>query len=396
MHKLRDAAGRRTVGMAAGLILIGGLAGGVLLTPGTAYAAESPTITITNATPSFGGISVQVSVTGGTTPLGTFSVSGAGNGCTGTLFGAPGSGNGNGHCTIPSVTPGTYPLTAAYGSVSSSPDTVTVTGPSAPTPPPTPTPTPSGDPPAFTVASPPTSVDGQSYSADFQASGSPSYELFGAPSWLSIGPDGTVYGTIPAGTTFFSYSVRAWNNWGWAIRGPFNVFFRNNYFRYEHVNLSTSLSCTSPVHNGQRGTCTLWVTNTGGGFAPDVNAQIALPWQLRADYCGYYQFWNWSSNQYWNNWWNNGCSIYGNTAYESLGSLYPWQTKQLTVTFTALSGYHIWGRHPGWNDTVRVVGSASSGFNNFFGNFFWDYQFWGQRESFSVAWVTIIPRGFWW
>ena len=400
MHKLIGAAGRRTAGMAAGLILTAGLAGAVVLTPGTAYAATSPTITITSATPSFSGINVQVAVTGGTSPLGTFTVSAAGSSSTwtGALFGAPGSGNGNGHLTVKPVTPGQYTLTAAYDGVDSSPDTVTVAGPSAPnpTPTPTPTPTPSGSAPAFSADTPPTQVDGQSYLYHFQASGSPSYELVGAPSWLSIGPDGTVSGTIPAGITSFSYSVKAWNAWGWILGGPFNVYFGNNYFRHEHVHLVTWLSCTSPVFTGRHGVCTLSVLNYGPGFAPDVTAQISLPWQLKADFCGYYPFWNWYSNWYWNNWWNNGCSIYGNTAYENLGSLYPWQTKELTLTFTARPGYYIWGRHPGWPETVRVVGSAFSAFNNFFGDFFWDYQFWGQWQNYSVAWVTIIPRGYWW
>jgi hypothetical protein len=394
MQRLIEAAGRRTAGLAAGVILTGGLVGGVLLTPGTAYASTTPTIAITSATANAGGINVSVSVTNGTDPLGTFSVAGAGSGCTGSLFGFGGSGNGNGRCTISGVAAGTYTLTASYGGATSAGDSVTVAS-SNPTPTPTPTPT-SGNAPVFSADSPPTSVDGQSYSYQFQASNSASFELSGAPSWLSIGPDGALYGTIPAGTTSFSYSVRAWNNFGWATAGPFNVFFRNNYFRHEHVNLSTSLSCTSPVYTGRHGTCTLSVTNTGGGFAPDVTAQITLPWQLKADYCGYYQFWNWSSNQYWNNFYNNGCNISGNTASESLGSLYPWQTKDLTVTFTAQSGYGIFGRHRGWYDTVRVVGSASSGFNNYYGNFGWDYQFWGQRQNYSVAYVTIIPRGRWW
>jgi hypothetical protein len=411
MHKLRGFACRRTARLAAGLVLTGGVVGGVLLTSGAAYAGTA-SITITSATPShgFGGgtsLDVQVSTSGGSG--GSFSVSGAGNGCSGMVNPMSGSGS----CDIGGVGAGNYSLVASYEGASSPSFAVTVAGNPNPAPTnpgpknpgptnpgpknPGPTnPTPTGNAPAFSTDSPPTSVNGQSYSYQFQASNSPSFELVGAPGWLSINNDGMVYGTIPAGTTSFSYSVKSWNNFGWATAGPFNVFFRNNFFRHEHVNLNTSLSCTSPVYTGRHGTCTLSVTNTGGGFAPDVTAQISLPWQLKADYCGYNQFWNWSSNRYWNNYWNNGCSISGNTASESLGSLYRWQTKELTVTFTAQSGYNIWGRHPGWNDTVRVVGSASSGFNNYSGNYNWDYQFWGQRQNYSVAYVTIIPRGFWW
>jgi len=388
MHTLIGAAWRRTAGVAAGLILTGGLVGGVLLIPGTAYAAgPTPAITGTTQTPGGHGttLNIQVSVTPAPTPpAGAVSVSGAGGGCSAMLSAMSGAGS----CSIGGLAPGTYTLTATYDGTPSAPYPVTIGTP--PSPPPT------GTAPVFSADAPPTSVNGQSYSYKFQASNSPSFELVGAPGWLSIGPDGMVSGIIPAGTTSFSYSVKAWNSFGWATAGPFNVFFRNNFFRYEHVNLITSLSCTSPVYTDGHGTCTLTVTNTGGGFAPDVTAQIALPWQLKADYCGSYQFWNWSSNQYWNKYYNNGCSISGNTASESLGSLYPWQTKYLTATFTARSGYNIWGRHPGWNDTVRVVGSVSSGFNNYFGSYNRDYHFWGQRQHYSVAYVTIIPRGFWW
>jgi hypothetical protein len=404
MQGLMGAACRRSAGMAAGLILTGGVVGGVLLTPGAAYADTGMTVAVTNVSQSQGGfgggsgttLNVSVSVTGASGPLsGDFSVSGAGSGCSGPLFGMPGSGAGSGHCAIGGVAAGSYSLTASYGGASSTGYPVTVAGAPAPTPTPTPTP-PGGNAPAFSTDAPPTSVNSQSYNYQFQASNSPSFELVGAPSWLSIGPDGMVSGTIPAGITSFSYSVKAWNNFGWAMAGPFNVFFRNNFFRHEHVNLNTSLSCTSPVYTGRHGTCTLSVTNYGQGFAPDVTAQIDLPWQLKADYCGYNQFWNWSTNYGWSNFWNNGCSISGNTASESLGSLYPWQTKYLTVTFTAQSGYGIWGRHPGYNFPVRVVGSASSGFNNFFGSYGWDYQFFGNRQNYSVAYVTIIPRGRWW
>jgi hypothetical protein len=58
------------------------------------------------------------------------------------------------------------------------------------------------------------------YSARFRATGAPAptYELTGAPSWLSIVPSGhlggLVYGVAPAGTTSFSYSVTAGNGVG--------------------------------------------------------------------------------------------------------------------------------------------------------------------------------------
>jgi hypothetical protein len=407
MHKLTGAARRRAAGVAAGLILTGGVAGGVLLAPAAAYAATGTTPSSTSVSASAQGSTIIVSVS--VTPSGAtggVSVSdGAGGSCN-TFVGGGGGfgggfGGGSGGCQIHGVPSGSYTVTATYGgsatyAASSGSATVSVAGTPTTPPTPAPPPTPTGNAPAFTADSPATSVNGQSYSYQFQATNSASFELVGAPSWLSIGPDGSLFGTIPAGITQFSYSVKAWNNFGFTMAGPFNVFFRNNFFRHEHVHLSTTLSCTSPVYNGRHGTCTLSVTNTGGGFAPDVTAQINLPWQLKADYCGYSQFWNWNSNYGWNYGYNNGCTISGNTASESLGSLYPWQTKYLNLTFTAQSGFNIWGRHRGYNDTVQVTGSASSGFGNFFGNFGWDYQFFGNRQAFSVAYVTIIPHGYWW
>ncbi len=386
MHKLIEAAGRRSAGLAAGVVLTGGLVGGVLLAPGTAYAATA-TIAITSATPGFGGgINVQVAVTNGTDPLGTFSVSGAGSGCTGNLFGGmSATGNGNGHCNI-AVGAGTYTLTASYAGASSSPDTVTVGNPSPP---------PGGNAPAWSSDSPSTSVNGQSYSYQFQATNSPSYELIGAPSWLSMGSNGMVSGNIPDGTSSFTFSVKAWNNFGFIMAGPFNVLCHHqNYFHNYHndafVNLHTQLYCTSPVNTGHRGTCTLWVTNSdnnypwgqygqynnfGQNYARDVTAQISLPYQLRADFCGYGYF-------------SFGCHIYGNTATENLGNLYPGQTKSFTVTFTARSGFNLWGYSPGHSFYVKVVGSASSDHDNFF--------FFGQGSSYSVAYVKIRPYGFWW
>ena len=181
---------------------------------------------------------------------------------------------------------------------------VNVSGPS------TPPPGPGGNAPVWSSDSPSTSVTGQAYSAQFQASGSPSYELVGAPSWLSIGANGMVSGNIPDGTNSFSFQVKAWNNFGFIMVGPFNVLCHhqnnqnNNYRNYHNdafVNLHTSLYCTSPVYNGQRGTCTLWVSelelqlpwgpfgqynNFGPNFArlrSDVTAQISLPRQLKAN-----------------------------------------------------------------------------------------------------------------
>src|SRR5579863_4033371 len=151
MHKLIEAAGRRSAGVAAGVILTGGLVGGVLLAP-AAYAATGATISITSATPGFGGVTVSVSVTNGTDPLGTFSVSGAGGSCTGDLsgglFGMSSNGNGTGSCTIRDVAPGTYALTASYDGATGA-GSVTV-----PTQGPTPGPTQNGNAPVWSSDSP--------------------------------------------------------------------------------------------------------------------------------------------------------------------------------------------------------------------------------------------------
>jgi PKD repeat protein len=70
-------------------------------------------------------------------------------------------------------------------------------------------------PPVFTSASPPGSVTaGTRYHAGFAASGSPSptFNLSGAPAWLSVSTStGAVSGVPPNGTTSFSYSVNATN-----------------------------------------------------------------------------------------------------------------------------------------------------------------------------------------
>ena len=136
--------------------------------------------------------------------------------------------------------------------------------------------------------------------------------------------------------------------------------------------LSTSLSCTSPVRAGNRGTCTLSVTNTGWGTDGDVTGEVSLPRQLEADFCGH--GWGWS------NW---ACSISGNTATENLGNLAAGQTKTVTVTFTARSSNWLWGRGYQSARWVQVTGSARSD------QYFWGWN--GNRSSTST-WVKIVPR----
>ena len=286
MHRIIHLACRRTAGVAAGAILLGGLAGGVLLTPGTAFASTTTgTTTAISGTTQTTGLSgttlnIQVSVTpADETPglSGQVNVSdGAGDSCLATL-GAPGpNGVASGTCSIANLQNGTYMLTAGY-------------------------------------------------------QGSPLFS--------------------PSGSF------------------PYRVWINNGFFRPQ---LDTNLSCTHYVFTGQHGSCTLWVTNVGHSFAQDVSAQIALPSQLRADFCGFGFYF--------------GCSIFNNTAHENLGTLRPGQTKSLTVVFTARSSFNLWGWHRGHRFTVRVFGSASA-FNNLW--------FFGPGNGFSTAFVTIIPRGWW-
>jgi hypothetical protein len=373
MHRVLDAACRRTVGIAAGVVVVGGVTGAVLLTPGTAFASgpvsTTTAVTVTQ-TPNFGGatLNASVTVTPGSTangaPTGSVSVSaGPGRACNAALSAVAGSpvDAAAGSCTI-TVPFGSYSVTAFYAGVpgtfdSSSGGAGTVTVGSAP---------------VFGPAFPSHFVRaGQFYSATFHASGvpDPRYSLVGAPAFLQINPfTGTVFGTVPTYyyAAAFSYSVVASNPVGSAYIGPFTVYVQRFPQPRPHANLSTYLSCTPRVFSGQRGSCTLSVTNRGGGSAPDVTAQIALPRQLRADYCGYF--------------YNFGCSINNNTAFENLGTLNPGQSRSLTVVFTARTAFNLWGFHPRHAFTVRVDGSASTS-----GGFF------GNSTSYSFAYVTIIP-----
>ena len=82
--------------------------------------------------------------------------------------------------------------------------------------------------PSFTADSPPlTAPVGSSVGYTFSATGAPAptYALAsGAPAWLSIDPNtGELGGTVPPGTTTFTYSVTATNSVGSVSAGPFTV-----------------------------------------------------------------------------------------------------------------------------------------------------------------------------
>jgi hypothetical protein len=379
MHNAMIAACRRTAGLTAGLLLGAGLAGGVLLTPGTALAgpvvantvvATATAVTGTTQTPGDHGtaLDVQVSVTpasGTVWPAGTVKVSDGSRGCQLTLVQDGSKAAGVGDCHIYGLDAGTYTLTATYegsssfGSSASNPASVTI-----------------GAAPVFYADSPSlTAVSGQRYSYTFGAKGipAPGYVLgAGSPGWLHIDSrSGAVWGTAPGWVTSFSYSVTASNGAGSATAGPYLVQVTR-----PHAAIATQLSCTPKVYAGRQGSCTLSVTNAGRFSAPDVTAAISLPAQLRARYCG--QFWA-----------HQGCRISGNTASENLGPLRPGQTRTLTVVFTAKSGPGRWGWQHKHTIKVKVTGFAVSG-GGFGGS--------GApaARSYSAAYVTIVPQGWWW
>jgi len=81
-------------------------------------------------------------------------------------------------------------------------------------------------PPVFTAAGPPLDVAvGVALDYTFAAQPASAYALAaGAPQWLAINPtSGELSGTVPAGTTSFSYSVTATDAAGLATAGPFFV-----------------------------------------------------------------------------------------------------------------------------------------------------------------------------
>ncbi len=372
MHYAIIAACRRTAGLTAGLLLGAGLAGGVLLTPGTALAgtAVATATAVTGTTQSPGHhhqttLSVQVSVTpasGTVWPSGTVKVSDGSGGCQLTLVQDGSKAVGVGDCDIHGLGAGTYQLTATYegsssfGSSVSNPAPVTI-----------------GAAPVFYADSPSlTAMSGERYSYTFSAKGvpAPSYALAaGSPGWLHIDSlSGTVWGTAPRWITSFSYSVTASNAVGSATAGPYRVQVTRH-----HAAIATDLSCTSKVYAGKQGTCTLSVTNAGRFPAPDVTVAVSLPSQLRARFCGHF-------------WARQGCTISGNTASENLGPLRPGQTKTLSVVFTAKSGPGLWGWQHRHTIKVKVIGFAASG-GGFGGP---------SARSYSAAYVTIVPSGWWW
>jgi putative Ig domain-containing protein len=395
MHNLLSAVSRRSVGLAAGVVLAGGVAGGVLLAPGTAFASVGTTTTIVqssitlhdNSGSWYINVPFEVAPAGGSiAPDGTVNVyNGATEICANVALAQIGATTtSGGSCNVPVTGNGAVALTALYsGSTTNgfqdSSDTLTYTVSGVTT----------TSAPVFTADKPATTAGrGSSYSYNFSASGSPAptYSLSG-PSWLQINSaTGYVWGTVQGypGSTF-SYTVTASNGVSPAASVSFKVWItRNGHPGGGQSKLSTSLSCSSPVRSGARGTCTLDVTNTGSGQAQSVTGTITLPAQLKADFCGHGWSWGW-----FNSW---GCTISGNTVTETLGTLNPGQSRDVTVTFTAQSTHYLWGWGHQYREWVKVTGSAQSS-----NGYFWSPGWWGYgNSSNSSAYVQILPPHYWW
>jgi hypothetical protein len=226
--------------------------------------------------------------------------------------------------------------------------------------------------------SPPlTATAGSQYQYTFTASGDPSWSLVGAPGWLSIN-DGTVSGTVPQGTTSFSYSVTVTNgSWSYTD-GPYTVQVGNGrqsgqpghgYGNGQNADLSTALNCPSSVRSGRTGSCTLTVSNSGSGTARDVTATIDLPSALQAENCGDSSNWHWG----WN---GSGCTVSGNDATEQIRSIGAGQSRTMSVYFRATGGWS-WNR----GHTVEVTANAQAGN---------EYGYRGHDSSAqSTAYVTV-------
>jgi hypothetical protein len=235
--------------------------------------------------------------------------------------------------------------------------------------------------PGPAVSPPLTATAGSLYQYTFTAAGDPSWTLVGAPAWLSIS-GGTVSGTVPQGTTSFSYSVTETNgSWSYTD-GPYTVQVGNGrqpgrpgYGYGQNTDLATSLNCPSSVRSGKTGSCTLTVSNSGSGTARDVTATIDLPSALQAEYCGNSSDWQWR-------WDGSGCTISGNDASEQIRSIGAGQSRTVSVYFRATGNWSWRG------NTVEVTGDAqaANGYG-YGGGTPWGYS----SNAQSTAYVTIYP-----
>jgi len=209
------------------------------------------------------------------------------SGRTATVRGSAGSGGATVTLTVPFAIGGgdqvavtatgvTNPTTAGSDvmRISTTSDTVPASTPAYPVGP---------SMPVFTVADPSlVAAPGAHEQYTFGTTGYPaaSYSLIGAPAWLSINAgSGQLSGTVPPGTTSFSYSVRAANSAGTAVEGPYTVT----------VGAATSVSGSvvngvgDPVANVTvdacdlaDATCESATTDAAGAFSVTVLAGAAI------------------------------------------------------------------------------------------------------------------------
>lgn len=350
--------------------MVGGLAGTVLLTPGTAFAdTGSQVSTATSITASkqwnyptdISTVKLIVSVTaqsGSSAPTGDVIVStgpSTNRWCDAKLDQSSGL-TSTGDCYIKYLRDGSYNLTASYASQNGFASSASGKYPVA-----------VGAAPVWKADSPPLAATPSSaYDYVFTAVGTPAprYSLAsGAPGWLHIQSwNGEVYGQIPWWVHSFAYSVTASNPVGSTTTGPFKVWVSP---ASQQAHVTTQLYCPRYIQSGQSGGCTLVVHNNGPVAATNTTAQISLPAQLRARWCS----WGWV----------HGCSVNGGTVTWRLGTVHAWQTKAVSVSVTARFSSQPWWRH-----SVRVTVNGAA---------FWGGQWWWQQHaSYTDAHVTIFRR----
>ena len=349
MHKLiANGTARRRIAALSALAIAGGLAGTTLLMPGSAHAdtlvATSTSISGTTQLLVDPGIppvlKVDFSVAAqsgsqapaGNVQIGTTDQNGTIHKCTAALSSSSGM-SASGSCELRDLPFGSYQLHAGFlGSSTFAASSSSVYAAAV------------GTAPSFTAASPPLSSHPRAYyDYTFAAKGvpAPTFKLVNAPTWLNLDQaTGHVFGWLLPTVSSFSYSVEASNAVGSVTTSTFTVSAGSTQ------KVVTSLSCPHSVFAGQGSTCTLNVSNVGTSVARNVNADIALPRELKARWCAL--GWGWS--------WGHGpsCKVHGNMASWHIGRLWPGQTKSFVVFFNVR---HFW-----WDGSVikvTVTGDAT-------------------------------------
>jgi hypothetical protein len=190
--------------------------------------------------------------------------------CTALLTAGPGT-TSTGSCQLTEGFGGDYTLTAAYPGAAPFASSATTRAAAV------------DAPPRFQLATPSPGAQA-SYGYDFVAAGfpAPSYALGeGAPPWLSIDPaTGMLSGTVPPGTSSFTYSVTATNRAGSAAAGPFTIDVGQGGAGV--ADLAARLSCPADAPAGTVVTCSLTVSNHGPGAVAGAMAAMTVPGELGA------------------------------------------------------------------------------------------------------------------